>query len=152
MSSETNSNEVRQRIDKVFDEAVRRNLVLRDMNRFETKNEIDLSGMALPVARAACRYILRRSLSNTVVPGMHNSSNNNTIHQIIDSDLYFITGVGTSHDDGSSSLRDYVQEILVTDFNPPIHSFVPQQERDRVCIESKELVSWMEKQTLIFLK
>jgi hypothetical protein len=148
MSSETNSNEVRQRINKVFDEAVRRNLVLRDMNNFETNNGIDLSGMALPVARAACRYILRRSLSNNDVPGMNNLTNNNTIRQIINNDLYFITGVGTSHDDGSSSLRDYVQEILVTDFNPPIHSYVPEQERNRVCIESKELVSWMEKQKM----
>jgi hypothetical protein len=140
MSSGANTYEIQERIDKVFHEAVRRNIVLRNMNTFENGNEIDLSGMTLPVARAACRFILRQSLHNKKP-----ISSKNMADKI--SDLSFITGIGSSHDDGSSSLRDYVQEILVNDFKPPIESYVPQQYRsNRVCIKARDLISWMEEQ------
>jgi hypothetical protein len=64
-------------VDDVFEEAVRRGIVLRS-DSMDTCSEFDLSGMSLPVARAAVRFVLKRLASP---PAMPNS-------------LSFITGGG----------------------------------------------------------
>ena len=136
MSSETNDNELRVKIDSVFSEAVRRKIVLRDIDNLETTGEIDLSGMAFPVARAACRFVLNMILANSSQPTKRVGKN-----------LVFVTGAGASHtDSSSSSLRDYVQEILASDFSPPVESIVQAQEQSKVLIKAKELTSWIKKQ------
>ena len=132
MSSESNSKEICDKVDIIFSEAVRLKLVLRSLQTSKPLKEIDLSGMSFPVARAACRYIFHRSLSSK---GAEQTD-----------ELVFITGVGASHDDGSSSLRDFVQEILLSDFNPPIASFVPEQERSTVRVKTHVMKSWFRQQ------
>ena len=109
--------------------------------------------MSFPIARAAVRYILTET----------RDAENSTIQDII-----FITGVGKAHlmrsDDGGTSpspqtktsslvdkdprtsLRDYVQEILRNDFEPPIESHVPQWTPGTVEIRKSALETWMKNQ------
>ena len=142
----------KEKIDIVFAEAVSRQIVLPS-DSMDTMWEIDLSGMSFPVARAACRYILRRLL------------------KVIDEgqsyqDLLLITGVGKHHKllrevknfedgeksqiakqlEGTTALREYVREILREDFQPPIYSTVVESSAGTVTI-SKEVVSkWITSQ------
>jgi hypothetical protein len=140
----------RDRVDAVFSDAVRRSIVLRGVNNqlqveqdsvtSQGNIEVDLSGMSFPVARAACRYVLNR-----LVPTTLSSKRRRSAH------LSFITGVGAGHSKGgessaSSSLRDYVQEILISDFIPPVKSIVDEQEQSKVQIKAFALRTWIDKQ------
>lgn len=135
MSSGSDDIESREKVDKVFAEAVRRNIVLRDISNLESNGEIDLSGMSFPVARAACRYVLGRLLSNSSKVGISSGR-----------DLIFITGAGAGRDKGTSSLKEYMQEVLLTDFIPPIDSFVPQHDKSKVAVKDATVTSWIVEQ------
>jgi hypothetical protein len=127
-------------VDKVFAEAVERRIVLR--GGLDVKWELDLSGMSFPVARAACRYIINGARS---VPG----------EKVANLDeLVLITGVGKAHQNRTTissstaqnettSLRDYIQEILETDFEPPIPSHVPRLAQGTVVVQKDDLLDWM---------
>lgn len=140
----------RERVDAIFAEAVERGIVLRS-DTLDSTWEVDLSGMSLPVARAACRYVVNRIAT---------IRNKNGIEM---DDLTFITGVGRGHqrrlvgeshsnrDDRSqltSSLRDYVQEILLSDFVPPLHSEIPPRAQGTVQVSRDVFAAWIEKRRL----
>lgn len=135
-----------EKLDEVFTEAVERGVVLRS-DTLDSTWEVDLSGMSFPVARAACRYVLKKKL-----------------HFAIDEldDLTFITGVGvgnrpfagkpvqsppgtnrTVEQSKYTSLRDYLQEeVLRDDFDPPIESFIPKRAQGMVQIDRSQLQRW----------
>ena len=127
-----------EKIDEVFTEAVSREIILPS-DSMDTIWEIDLSGMSFPVARAACRYILRRLLK-----AMEEGESSQ--------DLLLITGVGKHHIkdggksqivykmEGTTALREYVREILREDFQPPIYSTVVGSSAGTVTV-TKEIVS-----------
>jgi hypothetical protein len=146
-------------LDEVFAEAVKRGIVLRGL---DIQWETDLSGMSFPVARAACRYIIQQAR------GVAETSKDDL------RDVIMITGVGRAHQtlrqrkqtgsDASSngeqikesrldaprstSLRDYVQEILREDFKTPIESDIPKFAQGTVEVSKRSLLSWAEKQAL----
>ena len=49
-------------LDQVFKEAVERGIILKG-NNLDSQWETDLSGMSVPVASTACRYILKQALN-----------------------------------------------------------------------------------------
>ena len=140
-----------ERVDEIFANAVQRGIVFRGM---DTKWESDLSGMSFPVARAACRYIVQRAR-------LVAEENWDSLQDVV-----MITGVGVAqqrrhgpgnaedriHDDGtqdrkrSSSLREYVQEVLRDDFDPPIESEVPRLAQGTVEVRKESLRRWIKKQ------
>lgn len=94
-------------IDNVFKDAVERQIIF-PKDTMDTQFEIDLSGMSFPVARAACRYII-----------------NQLMHEENILDLSLITGIGKHHlndQSNSTTLREFVQEVLESDFDPPLNS------------------------------
>lgn len=142
-------------LDQVFREAVERGIVLRS-NGLDLQWETDLSGMSLPVARAAVRYILNQCIAMEI----------DDSHDL--QDMTFITGVGRaqqrrredgvtppaieSKNDGSSdlkdlttSLREYVQEVLQSDFQPGLHSTIPPRAQGTVEIPKDTLQEWISK-------
>ena len=139
-------------MDSVFQEAVKRGIVLRG-NSLDGQWEVDLSRLQIPVARAAVRYLLN-DLKNK---GMKNDDVQ---------DMTFITGVGKAHEllkgssaaaqqsgsnildkkDPTTSLRDCIQGILETDFQPGLKSVIPQRAQGTVVIEQDALISWLEGQ------
>ena len=136
LSSCEDNAENRRRVDMVFGEAVRRGIVL-SKDTLDSAWEIDLSGLSFPVARAACRYILNgiRKTTGDV------------------EDLSLITGVGSAHlvqrrgitlpgNNASFALREYMQEVLQTDFDPPLPSMVPPRAQGTVLISSADIVRW----------
>jgi len=153
------------KIDEVFADGVDRGIVFSKM--LDSTYEVDLSGMSFPVARAACRYALRR-MAQTV----------KNVEQI--KDLRFITGVGVAtnrkNSKGNSmhlsgkqnsmdfvadyssggkktmSLRDYIQTILREDFDPPIESVVPQLTQGTVEVDKSLLQLWIKQQRNLNLK
>ena len=135
-----------ERVDRIFAQAVEMGIVL-PKNTLDSAHDFDLSGMSLPVARAACRYILNHLISEQGDDEL--------------SDLTFITGVGAakegarrnsadSSEDSSkrslTSLREFVQEILSTDFDPPLQSTIPRLAQGTVVVESHELKEWRRRQ------
>lgn len=128
-------------VDNVFEEAVKRGIIL-GKDTLDSEYDIDLHGMTFPVARAAVRYVLRQ-IKNNNCEGKEFK------------DISFITGVGrteTSRADSSriqlmnddeeqqvTSLRDYVQEILTTDFDPPMKSTVPKLAQGTVVVDKNTL-------------
>jgi len=138
----------RDRVDQVFAEAVNRGILLR--SNLDSSWDFDLSGMTLPVARAACRFLLRR-IAHSFRPG----------HQTDVQDLTFITGVGINHlkrhpvetskpSDGNSnrdvSLRAFVQEVLLQDFEPPLTSTIPSRAQGTVQVGKVDIRAWLAKQ------
>ena len=139
-------------LDQVFREALTLGIVL-PKNGLDLQWEIDLSGMSLPVARAAVRFILYQLKTEKM--------NGEKMH-----DMTFITGVGRAQQrrkedgamastttaasgdvkDPTTSLREYVQEILEKDFQPGIQSSVPQRAQGTVEISAKTLKNWVLKQ------
>lgn len=142
-------------MDQVFEEAVKRGIVLRN-NALDVQWEVDLSGMPFPVARAACRHLLRNLV--------HRRSKSDDVQ-----DMIFITGIGkaqqlrkegrptvqTSVDlpsnildkkDPTTSLRDFVQGILTSDFEPSLPSIIPERAKGTVVIEKEALSDWLNKQ------
>lgn len=145
-----NQKQNHDKVDEVFAQAVQRGIVLRS-GTLDTQAEVDLSGMPFPVARAACRYVVSKRLQ-AVDDG-----------EEID-DLTFITGVGASNRPFAgkpskssgmeilgelrnyTSLRDYLQEVLRDDFDPPIDSFVPKRAQGTVQIDKAYIEKWSQAQ------
>jgi pentatricopeptide repeat protein len=129
------------RVDKIFAGAVERGIVLSD--RLDSANEFDLSGMSLPVARAACRYVLNRLksqghhdlLSLTLITGVGKGTRRLGMTDVI--------ADGLDENKGWTSLREHVQKILLTDFSPPIQSTVPRLAQGTVVIERETLLNWL---------
>jgi hypothetical protein len=135
------------RMDQVFEDAVEREIVFSN-DSMDTAWEIDLSGMSLPVARAACRYIIKRLLRTN--PGDDVE------------DLMLITGVGKQYhhqhqDEGDeqgnegtrpsrTALREYVRQILREDFEPPLYSTIPSNAAGIVQVNKHVVEQWMETQ------
>ena len=146
-------------LDEVFEEAVKRGIVL-GRDSLDSQWETDLSGMSFPVARAACRYIIQRA--HTAV-----------LKDCEIDDISLITGFGRAHqderpqqkrtkkdgirsdsaNDGSdnanearTSLRDYTQEVLKTDFQPPIESSVPKMAKGTVVVSKESFQKWIDEQ------
>jgi pentatricopeptide repeat protein len=131
----------RQRVDEVFRVAFDRGIVLR--SNLDSTWDFDLSGMSLPVARAACRFTLNRIAKSSDSADLQ--------------DLTLITGVGMNHarrssgehatDDGTgsrnTSLRDYIQEILLTDFLPPLSSHIPPRAQGTLIVSTAALRKWL---------
>ncbi|KAL3924176.1 MAG: hypothetical protein SGILL_001210 [Bacillariaceae sp.] len=137
-------------MDKVFEEAVKRGIVLHG-NALDGQWEVDMSRLQLPVGRAACRYLLN---------GLKKKDMNDTDVQ----DMVFITGVGRAHEvfrespasvsasnildkkDPTTSLRDFIQAILESDFQPGLKSIIPQRAKGTVVIEKDALIDWLRTQ------
>lgn len=115
-------------IDTVFEEAVRRGIIF-DADCFDTNWEVDLTKMTLSVARAACRFVLK---------GAANSYRSNAMVE----DIVFITGVGRHHDNEHPSLRDFVRELLLNEFIPPIQSSIPLRASGTVVVTKDDFVTW----------
>lgn len=124
----------RERVDHVFAAAVDRGIIFRK-NILDSAFEVDLSGMSFPVARAACRYILKRMLQQE-----RSKKNNGKKVQ----DLSFITGLGKHHaDKGETTLREFVQQVLEVDFSPPVASIIPPRAKGTVQIDRAILIKWI---------
>ena len=131
MASDGDSEKTNAWVDEIFAEGVRLGIILRD-DTLDSTSEFDLSGLTLPVARAACRYILYRTKSQSMKKGQMN-------------DLAFITGVGAQHRQGgakTTALRDYVQEVLQRDFDPSLESTVPKRAQGTVEIRAATIAVW----------
>ena len=139
------------RVDEIFADAVARGIFFSGF--LDSTSEVDLSGMSFPVARAACRYTINKTLQCA-------EDSENLL------DLQFITGVGAaasnkvskenkekrstpqggkdfSKGKKSLSLRDYIQEVLREDFSPPIQSFVPKRAQGTIEIDRSVLQGWI---------
>ena len=139
-------------MDSVFQEAVKRGIVLRG-NSLDRQWEVDLSRLQIPVARAAVRYLL-------------NDMKTKGLEAADVQEMTFITGVGKAHEmlkdsstsiqqsgsnildkkDPTTSLRDFIQGILETDFQPGLKSIIPQRAQGTVVIQRDELLSWLDAQ------
>jgi hypothetical protein len=125
-----------QKMDEVFAEAVDNGIILRG-NRLDSQWETDLSGMSIPVASAASRYILKQTRSMKPKDL---------------EDIAFITGVGTFHrkerntmgssKESSMSLKEYLQSTLLTEFK--LESHVPPRAKGTVVIKKEALARWIE--------
>lgn len=146
-----------RKMDEVFRQAVEREgILLQSNDSLDSIWEVDLNGKPFPIARAACRYLLR------TISDKYNSGTG-----IVLEDMVFITGVGVAHQkkedetpslsapsastnnvldkkDRTTSLRDFIQGILETDFDPPIESIVPSRAQGTVVIEEKSLKQWLD--------
>ena len=148
----------RARMDKVFEEAVDRGIVL-PADSLDSLFEVDLSGMSISVAHAACRYVVRRT-KEAITSGEASCD-----------DLVFITGVGKAkqqqHEGGQhqstakqeqnedagvqsgaggnsgTALREYVRQVLRDDFDPPLYTTVPAFAQGSVRIAKKALQEWI---------
>lgn len=135
ISSGKDDQEHSGKVDEVFAEAVRRGIILRE-DAMDTCWEYDLSGMSLPVARAAVRFLMKRLAT--------------TYGSITDlKGLTFITGVGRSGKNvgyGTTSLRDYVQDILLKEFHPGLSSTVPKLAQGTVEVAKETMANWIRHQ------
>lgn len=156
--SRSNGND-QKKVDQVFQDAVDRGIVLRK-DTLDSEWEVDLTGMTLPVARAACRFIFQRIRS-----AVQNGES--------PAEVTLITGVGRgqrlrSKDDGSldfderrtgsnldqrqlsnhgsTALREYVLQILKEDFDPPLRGAVPQRAQGTVLIDKRQVDNWVANQ------
>lgn len=150
------------RVDIVFAEAVRRGIILRG-GTLDTLWEVDLSGYSFPVARAACRYIMKRALEA--------ARRGDAIR-----DVNLITGVGRGQRPGTSSkgqngfqrqeadklqkddhsrriatpgntgLREYVRQVLRKDMEPPIYSTIPRFQQGTVVVAKDMVKKWIDSQ------
>jgi pentatricopeptide repeat protein len=113
-----------QKMDLVFHNAVKLNVVFPPSS-MDTTWEKDLSGLSLPVARAACRYIL------------HSLDKTNEIQ-----DLMLITGVGKSHQypEATTTLREHVRQVLLDDF----HMETPSVLSGVVCVQANTIKQWLQ--------
>lgn len=152
-----------EQMDEVFREAVERGIVLgRNNNDLDEQWEIDLSGLPLPIARAAARYLLQSIVQKHRDGGTHKPDESNRLQ-----DMIFITGIGKAQQkrrvesssatppaatpsnkvlerkDRTTSLREFIQAILETDFEPPLESIVPKRAQGTVVIEEAKLARWL---------
>eukprot|EP00563_Minutocellus_polymorphus_P002694 CAMPEP_0181027756 /NCGR_PEP_ID=MMETSP1070-20121207/4324_1 /TAXON_ID=265543 /ORGANISM="Minutocellus polymorphus, Strain NH13" /LENGTH=1000 /DNA_ID=CAMNT_0023104999 /DNA_START=50 /DNA_END=3052 /DNA_ORIENTATION=- len=144
----------RERMDEVFDEAVELGIIL-PTDSLDSLWEVDLSGMSIPVAHAACRHIVQRA-RRAVASGESPCE-----------DLMLITGVGAAHkaqgqdDDGAdivgasqqapgrrgrgnTALREYVRQVLRDDFNPPLYSTIPHLGQGTVHVSADAFQKWLD--------
>jgi pentatricopeptide repeat protein len=130
----------KDKVDEVFEEAVKRGIVLREES-LDSDYEVDLTGMTLPVARAACRYIFNRILANYRKGEKP-------------SEVTLLTGVGRAQQqqqqdgmgDGEkklTALREYILQDLEEDFDPPMHGIVPQRAQGTVAIAQNQVEAWI---------
>jgi len=117
----------RERVDKIFSEAVSRGLVLRE-DSLDTLFEVDLSSMSLPVARAACRFIFRQVVEKS-------RSEESDIN-----DLSLITG--------PSRLREYVREVLRDELKPPVYCTVPTSGKGTLVIKRQVMTNYLRGQII----
>lgn len=149
----------KKKVDQVFQDAVDRDIVLRK-DTLDSDWEVDLTGMALPVARAACRFVFQRIRS--IVQNGESPA-----------EVTLITGVGRAQrmrnkdggsldfdggriesnqdqrrfrDQGSIALREYVLQVLEEDFDPPIRGSVPKFAQGTVLIDKKQVDDWVTNQ------
>ena len=109
------SEEYQAHVDGIVAYAVERKLLLNGF--LDSSNEINLSGLTFPVARAACRYLLQH-------------------YQHVDGqELTLITGVGKQSN--KTSLRDYLQEWLETEFG--LRTSIPGLAQGTLVISSESL-------------
>eukprot|EP00584_Thalassiosira_punctigera_P023090 CAMPEP_0172555006 /NCGR_PEP_ID=MMETSP1067-20121228/57533_1 /TAXON_ID=265564 ORGANISM="Thalassiosira punctigera, Strain Tpunct2005C2" /NCGR_SAMPLE_ID=MMETSP1067 /ASSEMBLY_ACC=CAM_ASM_000444 /LENGTH=669 /DNA_ID=CAMNT_0013343497 /DNA_START=154 /DNA_END=2163 /DNA_ORIENTATION=- len=112
----------RERVDRVFAEAVARGLILRK-DSLDTSWEVDLSHMSFPVARAACRFIFRQIVE----------SEDEAVK-----DLSLITG--------ASRMREYVREVLRDELRPAVYCIVPELEQGTLQVKEKMMRNYIEGQ------
>ena len=136
-------------VDQVFAEAVQRGIVLGKDKILDSHYEIDLSGMAFPVARASVRFIFNRIKENYRRGG-------------VIEDVILITGIGAQflrtstasqpeplsvdQCETTQSLRDYTQDVLNNDFKPRIKSSVPKLGKGTVLIAKDDVLDWVRSQ------
>ena len=146
------------KMDQVFREAVDRGIVLgRSIDDLDEQWEIDLSGLPFPIARAATRYLIQNMIDERA---SKKKDDNDSIQ-----DMIFITGIGKAQQkrkeesstlqepmapttvldrkDRTTSLREFIQGILETDFEPSLESVVPQRAQGTVVIEEANLTRWL---------
>ena len=132
MSSETDGEANRLKVDRVFAEGVRLGAILRE-EASESCWQFDLTSLTFPVARAACRYFISNRIQRSTPENLK--------------DITFVTGSGAQRPPGSGlTLREYVQAILKSDFTPRLLSTVPDQAQGTVNIQAKTLRDWMKDQ------
>ena len=139
-------------VDLVFEEAVERGIIMGG-NKLDSQWETDLSGMSIPVASTACRYILNKALDLDLEELQ---------------DITFITGTGKNYRHGKerdflnskaslknrngkeqkTSLRDCIQDLLKQDFDPSLDSYIPQRAQGTVVVKKASLVQWKQQQSL----
>lgn len=132
------------RIDEIFSEAVVRGIVLAQTKvSLDSLWEVDVSSLSFPVARAACRYVLRRAV-DAVNEGEEAE------------DLNIITGVATRTPEKSktgsqsksktSNKREFLQQVLRDEFDPPVQSSSPRFAQGTIQIEKLALLEWIKQQ------
>lgn len=150
----TRANRMAQ-VDQVFREAVDLNLVLR--GNLDSAHEFDLSGMSFPVARAAVRYILKQSVNVpvenlhevTFITGVGKAQQQRRREAASDKKGSTVNKKGTGRDDQkdpTTSLREFVQDVLKTNFDPAIESVIPRLAQGTVEIQLESLRHWVEGQ------
>ena len=157
-------------MDEVFREAVERGIVLgRSINDLDEQWEIDLSGLPFPIARAATRYLIQNIVDERRGDGSKKTNTDDDDEDGHLQDMIFITGIGKAQQkrkeespasptpssssssssnvldriDRTTSLRDLIQGILVTDFEPSLESVVPERAQGTVVIEEAKLARWL---------
>ena len=148
-----------EQLDEVFAEAVERGIVLR-RDSLDSNWETDLSGMSFPVARAACRYVIQRAQALaqkdhdiddiTLIAGFGRAQNDERQQQKRPLKGNSRSDTQNANNDIASeartSLRDYTQEVLRTDFKPPIESSVPAMAKGTVVVNKDFFKEWVDKQ------
>ena len=146
-----------ERMDEVFSDAVKRSLVLKE-DSLDTTWEVDLSGMSLSVARAACRFVIKRAYERVRNDG-------EKIQELI-----FITGCKTHYtgllekqrrrsleeddlyaydfepNESRGGIREYIQNSLRNDFTPPLLTRVPQNSLGSIIISKECVQRWIQEQ------
>lgn len=167
--------ENRRRMDEVFDEAVHRGIIL-PVDSLDSTWEVDLSGMSIPVAHAACRYIVQRAFREVkagspcedllLITGVGKAQQQHA--QPDDSDLdreedgipgeldeadeaepslvSFVPPLGRQGR-GSTSLREYVRQVLRDDFEPPLYSTIPALSKGTVKVSQAVFQQWADVQS-----
>ncbi|GAX10377.1 hypothetical protein FisN_3Lh593 [Fistulifera solaris] len=103
-------------VDGILAYAVERKLLLNGF--LDSANEINLSGLTFPVARAACRYLLKH------------------YEHVDNQELTLITGVGKQSN--KTSLRDYLKEWLEQEFG--LITSIPRYAQGTLVISSESLL------------
>jgi pentatricopeptide repeat protein len=110
------SEDYQAHVDGILAYAVERKLLLNGF--LDSSNEINLSGLTFPVARAACRYLLQN------------------YEHVDNQELTLITGVGKQSN--KTSLRDYLQEWLEQEFG--LKTSIPRFAQGTLVISSESLL------------
>jgi len=155
-----------RKMDEVFRQAVEREgIVLQSNDSLDSIWEVDLTGLPFPIARAACRYLLQsisnkyqQKSSDIVLEDMVFITGTGLAHQKVKEETNWVSPTGTTQltsfsniastnvldkKDRATSLRDFIQGILGTDFDPPIETIVPARAQGTVVIEKDTLARWL---------